>query len=81
MDHENADRNFSADAPNEGVNPRDLLKTSEAADYFNEARANAHWQRDQQSGIGFEQVLTKPHLGRSRRAMVPAIDKHQCEAE
>jgi len=36
MDHENADRNFSADAPNEGVNPRDLLKTSEAADYFDE---------------------------------------------
>ena len=37
MDHENADRNFSADAPNEGkINLRDLLKTSEAADYFDE---------------------------------------------
>ena len=35
--HENADRNFSADAPNEDqANLRDLLKTSEVADYFDE---------------------------------------------
>ena len=38
MDHENADRNFSADAPNASntTSLRDLLKTSEVADYFDE---------------------------------------------
>ena len=36
--HENADRNFSADAPDQSktTNLRDLLKTSEVADYFDE---------------------------------------------
>jgi hypothetical protein len=35
--HENADRNFSADAPSQGkANLRDLLKTSEVADYLDE---------------------------------------------
>ena len=35
--HENADRNFSADAANEGLaDLRDLLKSSEVADYFDE---------------------------------------------
>jgi hypothetical protein len=36
--HENADRNFSADAQSESktTSLRDLLKTSEVADYFDE---------------------------------------------
>jgi hypothetical protein len=34
---ENADRNFSADGANEGLAKlRDLLKTSEVADYFDD---------------------------------------------
>jgi DNA replication initiation complex subunit (GINS family) len=35
--HDNADRDFSADAPNETETElRDLLKTSEVTDYFDE---------------------------------------------
>jgi hypothetical protein len=36
--HENADRDFSADAPSDSnaTSLRDLLKTSEVADYFDE---------------------------------------------
>jgi hypothetical protein len=36
--HENSDRNFSADTPDESklTNLRDLLQTSEVADYFDE---------------------------------------------